>query len=863
MKNLKKVLSLVLALSMALSLMTVAFAADAKDYVDYDKVQNTEAVSVLSALDVIDGKDGNKFDPNGTVTRAEMAKMITVIALGDVDVSAFKGTTTDLKDVNGWYEAYVKYCYSQGIISGRGNGIFDPLANVTAAEAAKMLLVTIGYNAKVQGYEGAAWKINTVRDAQLSGFFADLSVTSDKALTRDEAAQMIYNAVQAKTITKSSSVDRVTGDITDIYTADGDPLLKKTFGVKEFEGILSCDADDYNSDKKEYSYTITPKTGTPDSFTATVDYTDLYQQNTKVLYKTNKDGSETVYGIYAKGSTVVASGVVGDITDPAADATKVKIDSVEYKLTGRADATPVYEFLTGAVSNTNLDDVNTYATAANKKIAYNFALIDNTDDGKGDLIVVYPFTVAKVTYVGTKSFTAGSSYKFEDVDSYKGLAKDDFVKITAAANTATNTALFEKVEQVSAKAQAVKKSDNKVQFNGTWYNTAITSAVSQTTTAGADCKYVAVNGYLFDLESDATVLGINDYVVVTKTAETAAGLDNTYTTQILKADGTKATVEATTKGTVGTLYTYKVNDDGFYELTAASTTASDTDFDVVKDSGVTYEAATSKKDGYVTYDTNKKAYIADDAVVFVKESNTKYSVTTGAKLKETSSTVTVQYIGVKADSNSGYDYVKLAYVVSASLGQSTDKYAYVSGDVVKYQDAEDSNKYYVEIPVGGDKLITKSVANGGVLDTAYGLAKGDVFTYKMTADGKVESITKYDMNALAADNGAVDFTAAIVAVEGNDIRFSNDYFTEADGTKAAADKTYDATLTDDTVIIYVDSSDNTVAEGGTIQKASSNVIKVSGQDVTSNYANVKAVTNDNEEILLLVVDVNNDILNIQ
>ena len=175
MKNLKKVLSLVLALAMALSLMTVAFATDAKDFADGDKITNTEAVSVLSALNVINGKSNNLFDPAGTVTRAEMAKMITIIALGDVDVSAFKGTKTNLKDATGWAEAYVKYCYSQGVISGRGNGIFDPNANVTASEAAKMLLVAIGYNAKVQVYEGANWAINVTRDAQISGFFKDLT----------------------------------------------------------------------------------------------------------------------------------------------------------------------------------------------------------------------------------------------------------------------------------------------------------------------------------------------------------------------------------------------------------------------------------------------------------------------------------------------------------------------------------------------------------------------------------------------------------------------------------------------------------------------------------------------------------------
>ena len=56
---------------------------------------------MLTTLEVIDGMGNNSFQPDGNVTRAQMAKMITIISLGNVDPSAFLGTTTDLKDING------------------------------------------------------------------------------------------------------------------------------------------------------------------------------------------------------------------------------------------------------------------------------------------------------------------------------------------------------------------------------------------------------------------------------------------------------------------------------------------------------------------------------------------------------------------------------------------------------------------------------------------------------------------------------------------------------------------------------------------------------------------------------------------
>ena len=284
MKNLKKVLSLVLALAMALSLMTAAFAKDASDYNDYDKVTNKEAVEVLTALEVIDGMGGG-FNPTGNVTRAQMAKMITIISLGNVDASAFLGTQTDLKDINGhWAEAYIKYCYSQGIISGRGNGVFDPNANVTSAEASKMLLTAIGYNAKVQGYTGEQWAINVTRDAQLSGFYEDVSVPANQALTRDQAAQMIYNAVDATLIQKTSSVDRTDGSIIDSYAPynDGRDLLKETFKVTTTETTMN--AISYDKEKGEYTYTLKDTINGSTAVKSTEDYSSLFAMNVKVSY---------------------------------------------------------------------------------------------------------------------------------------------------------------------------------------------------------------------------------------------------------------------------------------------------------------------------------------------------------------------------------------------------------------------------------------------------------------------------------------------------------------------------------------------------------------------------------------------------
>ena len=132
----KKLLALVLALVMSMSLVTISNAA----FSDADKISHDEAVDVLNTLGVINGMPDGSYNPAGNVTRAEMAKMISIIMLGDVDASAFVGTATGLTDIKGhWAEGYIQYCYSQGIIAGKGGGVLDTEGNATRGQTVKML----------------------------------------------------------------------------------------------------------------------------------------------------------------------------------------------------------------------------------------------------------------------------------------------------------------------------------------------------------------------------------------------------------------------------------------------------------------------------------------------------------------------------------------------------------------------------------------------------------------------------------------------------------------------------------------------------------------------------------------------------
>ena len=193
MRNLKRALSLALAAVMVMGMMIVGTSA--KSYTDSDKIENQAAVEVLGEIGVMVGNDDGSFAPERVVTRAEMAVILTRILYGNnMNVDQFKGLNT-FTDVPDWAEGYVNLCASLDIIAGRGNGIFDPDATVTTAEAALMLSRALGYF-KNNAEFGNDWALSAVKRATQAGIIGgDMVLAANEGLTRDDVAQMTFNTL--------------------------------------------------------------------------------------------------------------------------------------------------------------------------------------------------------------------------------------------------------------------------------------------------------------------------------------------------------------------------------------------------------------------------------------------------------------------------------------------------------------------------------------------------------------------------------------------------------------------------------------------------------------------------------------------
>ena len=883
MRNLKRTLSLALASVMLVGMMSVgASAVNASDFTDADEIVNKDAVSTMTALGIINGKeDGSYFDPTGNVTRAEMAKMLCVAINGGVDpVLGVKDTPT-FTDIKGtWAESYIEYCAANGIIAGRGNNKFDPTGTVSATEAAKMLLGVLGYSAEKSGLVGNDWAINTNVLANQNGLYKKLAnLNANTLLTRDNAAQMIYNALDANMVElnaagnyttsqysytgtesvvtgtervwvvkiKDSSVNdaikaldgsvynsrqdaidtlkEANGGTTPLDTGKysleqktqnvyGENTVTKyadeTMGHKYLSLITDGDAvlTDVEKDSKG-TYTLYMNGITTKGQYTKVegDYSNLIGQKVEVLYK----DSENVYGVYAStDSSLIVESTAGKVE--AVKNGEVKIDGTTYKVDSNVTTTALY---TGKL----IDGLNVGGNKAAAVKAY-----DNDDNGKIDTVVYVPFTAAKVTYVGEKSFNTdvNTNVKFEDVNAYDDMAKNDYVIKSDAANTVDDTDTYVLAETVEGKIEATKS--DSVRIDGTWYNY-VTTTPDTDLALDSTVKAAVLNGYIVKSEVVTASHELQDYAVIVKTDEDVNG----YVAKLLFADGTTKVVTTDKDyGIAGENYgnalvTYEVK-KGEYVLTKAKTNSGDADkagFDLI----VTGKYVNSSGKGKIGGES-----IADDAVIFVKDNAGKFSTMAGSDFAKYSTTSVVdQNITAYAnkDNSTGYNSIVLAYVeLNAKVNSITSNYGYVTSAVstTKNNDGETVSSFTFWDGATEHKDI--------MTDEKVSLSKGDIFTYEENKDGsytvtEVDNLLRTAIIAYNEKNGDIRFTDASLSDKGSNVN---------------------AEITKDTVIIGINSDDKAGVEGVVP------TIAIETDKSGVYQANAYYVMGAGDEVKLLVVD---------
>jgi len=716
----KKFLSLVLALVMTMSLVTVS--AGAKDFTDDSEITYKEAVDVISALGVVDGYSGGDFRPDDVLTRGAAAKIICNLILGPTTASALNAGTAPFKDVpvTNTFAGYITYCSQQGIISGYADGTFRPTGTLSGNAFMKMLLGALGYDSSIEGYTGPNWTVSVIKQAVGIGLDdGNDEFVGSKAVTRQEAALYAFNMLQATMVEYDQQNTIVVGDITinttssrkDVVNNDKNESIsednKMQFAERYFDDLkLSDGTDDFARPANVWRLKA-EKIGTyakeaDASYTAKVAVDDIYAD------------LDLGSSVDKKDVTVYEDGA--ELKDKAVDITKN--DDTEFGANGVL--TEVFyddddDTVVITMVNTYVGTINRSVAAKGNKDAYvEIAVEDVKPDGAN----------------GVEDFETAETFEDDAYVLYTYSQSADEVKSVALAEEVTGTVTR---AENSVKDEDVKKA---LTIGGTKYNASKMIAGEDIGNVSVDEEYTVyldAYGYMIYVEQNDE---IGDYALLVDTQDKSNFSSNRAL--LVFADGTEKVVDTTEnysngkdKITNATIVTYRVDEDGDYTLKPV-------------DSKKVYETDSNNE---VNFGDGSSAYT--DGVTDFSMINDKAGITLtrGTTVTSNSSTVFVVY----DDSNDDYSVytgIKNAPTISASSSAKVEAFAYCkSGKMatVMFIFVQDSS--IIEDSSKDTLFLAKESVSNLIHDK-----DGDYYEYQAVVNGEVKTV-KVDESLGKTQNG--------------------------------------------------------------------------------------------------------------
>ena len=726
----KKFLSLVLALVMTMSLVTVS--SGAKDFTDNSKINYKEAVDVMSAVKVIDGYVEGDFRPANTLTRGAAAKIICNLILGPTTAEALVADAAPYKDVptTNTFAGYIAYCAKEGIISGYADGTFRPAATLSGYAFMKMLLGALGYDATAEGYIGNNWSINVAKRALNVGLDDDLKgdFNGVKAVNREEACLYAFNTLKATMVEYENSNSITVNGITftnkstakDMTCAEG----KGNDGKIKEDGKVQF-AEKYFPDLK-----AAPATD------------DLGHPATKWMWKKDKIGTygkkaDETYTLTSRYE--IAQGKYADLISVLQDEDFTDNDKLTF---AKLDGKQVYVNGKG-VSST---DASVKDALMNKGMGGTTVELYYNDDDKDavDYVVILNYSIAQIDDVSTKLTkdqkndgatskikVGGKWFLDNDVAGFDSKTYVEDAYLLYILKNATEMSASQIAEEITGKTTAVKGAD-KATVGGTQYK--FVNKLNDTY-KGVDIDvddegsyYLNVAGQIAAVDTDSNS---DNYAFVYKidkdTGINSDGVNaTTYTAYYVAADGTKASADIATEKVGDTYYFdgYKENGkkiavpDDFNGVWAFSING-DKEFvrETPKDT-ISTETKTIDK-------THAAGTDSDTQFIFAWADGNKVKTSTATGYKNAS--VVSKTVYTVKNSDGDYLYVFVGFE-NGSLSSDVQYAVVTDGKASKTKDGDDTFYSYDVIINGEESTLTFKTS------TDPQLTKGAAYAYEL--DGK-------------------------------------------------------------------------------------------------------------------------------
>ena len=666
----KKFLSLVLALVMTMSLVTVS--AGAKDFTDNSKINYEEAVEVMSTLGVVGGYTDGTFKPQGTLTRGAAAKIICNLILGTTTADALTADAAPYKDVatTNVFAPYIAYCAKEGIISGYADGTFRPANTLTGYAFMKMLLGALGLQADKEGYTGPNWSISVAKRALSKDVALDNGLKGEfngaKAATREEACLYALNMLKAGTFSYPNDNTIIVGNVSVSTSAKAVQDKNKPYYETVFKNLFAHSTSDaFGRPATRWDYKGV-KIGT---YAKTPDLTYVGSQKINDIYADlNMSTKDTTANLYVNGESFdTAKNGKDAATFTVSKANDTKLD----KLGGTAD-----KIGNGTLIEVYRNDDNNHVDVIAMSV-YAGKITDVKDaTSKKDAYVV----------VDTDSTIADFNDEYET----EAFAEDDVVAFTYADGEIQT---MYKMESVSGELTK-KVIEKSLTIGDTTYKYGKEYTFNGTSEAGLSNKssydvYVDANGFALYIEE--TGANVSDYALLLNINGDATNWINGNRAKLVFADGSVKTVDTDKDysktydaNALPLLVRVKTNSDGEYKLSGSYESKG---VPALENKKLTADGKTVNTDSKTIFVINKNGETA------------KFNVYTGiknapeivdaAKTAETyvyskGGVAKVVYITGVATTNSSKDITFIAGKSASKLNAATDTAAYyVYNAVVK------------------------------------------------------------------------------------------------------------------------------------------------------------------------------------
>ena len=758
MKNLKRVLALVIALVFVMG--TVAFA-DTTDTTT-EPAAYAKAQDLLGQLNIMVGDENGNFNADKTITKGEAARIIysLLVEMG----GTLPGVDTVFSDVTSlyWGSGYINALNGASInganvINGTGDGTFAPTKLLSYDEINTMLTIALGYQpyAKRNGGFPYGYRTAASKAKLYDNTFGTVTYGGSKGITRGEVAILVANALIANPMVPTGYSD----DGTSYDFDDKTIFATSNCGLTMASGVARTAGSNFTI--------MTPATDD-------VDPTGLKAGDSKIKEAIGLN----VIVFYNSGKTIEGMVVTGERASLASgtkfwfDGSKVSVDGEKTKYTVAKGAKLTVNGT--EVSADNISDLVTKLTTLNSTLKATLYGSDTT----ANEVAVEIYSVGKVSNIYTSSNSVrinveGTSKSFivkKDNDTFTkedgeaGTVKDmtvgSYVKVTPIVKDTKDASAIEafnsnivvaqsKLEDVTIKS---KTSAGKYTIDGTAYGVNAKFSADY-----AELKVGSTGTVTLDANNNivaftATKEATNSYIGYITYASVLSGRNDKKISFDIVIDGKTLSYMTSdkydaTSGVAKTIYDALfanasdiINEEAIDSKYIATVTLDKDDnvtniFFNAKDADTQTSMKFDKALLKLTETTSKKAiYLSNSSKVYLLSDK---GVLTEKEVSYLTNGSTYTNVVLLKDSKNN----EIGIVIMGSATTTTKATALAIGgvDIV----SEDGTNYaYLKAYVNGEEVTLKGKETSELATKA---AKGDYFSYEVDGDGlvtKVESIFK-------------------------------------------------------------------------------------------------------------------------